>query len=860
MTDPFHCAACRFDLAEYRATLAVRAVAEQGAIALKCPACGAAMMLEFAKLGLASTKISGVDKLVRIVDADAAPSSTLPVGRLTLDLGDALKPVSVKDLCFPAVPLLQLKRDPSVSAPRSVVPDVPVRPEYMALVDWTWENKQPLPGYQGGSSCAYLIKFHGRAKADSVNLPVLGLDAKKPAGVSNSITGTSLELWPNLPYRDWKRYFVRLISTPETVDALKGSHRTLTGFYGTDGGPRALEPRGRGQLGMSPERPTWLGLKIDADGAPIAGGAWRVRPATEAYPHVPSLRLGIDFGTSNTCIAYESPEAGSSELKVATIPFADLTLRVVDGEPPPATLEAPLFWFPTRGYGPGKNILPTELAFYQKRETLQPDVIARMEPMVDFTLPSPGHQITFTEQDHVLAEFKWVGGELGESARLLQHKYLELTLLFALAQLAARKVLPGGATPIALNFSFPLAFDADARRGLHDVFARVAKALGQATGFSETKLEIDDVERLVNESIAAGRAAGGYGTVQDALFIDIGGGSADIALAQLDHDGPAGGSGAKAPAWVTITSFKYAGTGFIAQLTKSHCLSKSCDLPTLRRKIRELGSVTPLLRDSTVIKPEMQAPIENKTWRFYHHLLEYVARLLAARVITGAYRGALRAGPRDKHLVGMYTLGNGWGFGPWVSEDFSVTFASRLERRVKAIIDHYRKLPKESLPPILQGEHPYSVPFSVAHQPLTNADLRTVAPKEAVAFGLLAPIKDGREPQSPFGRESSVVGVDFAVTDRQFRAPWYLPVASKLKDPPDGFDGCKGGGILDLPSEGSLPWPPEHFSVPSGEIMKHVMPKVGEDCLPRAGSTWLHRSPYEVLLERFWLPTLHQAY
>lgn len=855
------CQTCQYEIATYRAELSIPQdqgirAAEEGAVRLGCPACGSEAQVPLASLGLVGTMIADQPgggarrRLVRFGDGAAPPSIEVAANGLRLKFEEVLTQVTLKSICYPSVPLLH-----ELSSAVPVVPHLPVRPEFMALVDLERQTKEVKPPEQPGANCAYKIALKGRPRIETMTVAVLRPEAP--------LKGISLEVWPRLDVKRWKRHFLRVACDPSTIQSLAAAKRTLSATFQSPDGCAKLQRRDRNWLGTASDRPAWMGIQIDADGSSnaLAGGIWLIpQPTKEDYPAQESLHVAIDFGTSNTCIAYSATDPEKKEEEHKVIDFEDLTLRLVTGAPS-RILEAPSYWLPEGGYGKQGNILPTELTFYRPREELTPDVIKAAQPIVDFAIPSPGYDVRFNEKEHLLAEFKWASGALGDASVTLQKQYLELSLLFGLAQMAHRGAVPRDGKPIQLDFSYPLAFDEQARKGLLNVFKDVGQRLSRALGDKVIELPASP-EMVVNESVAAARAGAGPKSVEEALFIDIGGGSADVALVQLDGDSPPG-SDANPWRWDIVTSFKYAGSGFIGQLTKSHCLSQSCSLPVLRRKIRELGTVAPLLRDGAVIPPNMQGPVTNKTWRFYHHLLEFLARALAARILTGAYLKHRSNKPRTQYSVALYSLGNGWGFGPWVNDDFPKIFAKRLSSRVEVIVGEYAKKPKDQLPPALQGTYPYRTSekplITVTSTDLNDRQGQRIAAKEAVAKGLLS--NKGTDAYSaPEARQSTLVGADLRIRDRGFTAPWYLPVSTAI-DLPDGItEPCPKSGIIELPRGDGIAWPIEHFTVPSEQhdMMSHVLADLG-GCLPTGVARWLQKSPIEVLLESFWLPSLHKA-
>ena len=836
------CDGCRYDLSTHRGDWAFAASGPSGvdgfiaanAVSVHCPACGGAMSIALASLGLSPTQQDGKPRLVRFVDGGSTDIGVVGVGLLKMHMGDRLITRTLRELCYPAVPLFVEELLPGQTLAKKRFPDLPLRPEALDMVDWAEQLKLPPPQL-AGDQVTYNVRLKGKARAEMI--PVRVTDV---AG----IPGVALDFWPDLPYSKWHRYFVRTTVRPEAKKALEAKKQQLVAFVDAQqdnvSHVHELVARGVSLAATTTTRPRWAAIELRAaQGAAVAGGAFFIEPATQEYPEADSVQIAIDFGTSNTCIAIQQ---GSSTPE--PLPFLDLTRRVVRGPRPEAPHDEPVHQWPLSAYGPSGVILPTELLFSTGKQALTVGGIEAALPLVDFSLVGPGSDLSSSEREenHVHAEFKWASGDAGPRSRALQRRYLELCFLFTLAQLAKRSWLPSTSS-ITVHGSYPLAFDDTSQKALTQTF-QAALSAAELDAFGSQK-RCSLAAPFVDESVAAGRVAKISGATE-AIVVDIGGGSTDIALVRPDD---------QKLHWEVITSVKYAGTGLLNELVKSNFI-RAVNLSVLRRRLRELGSVNELLKDSTLMPGNYKVAVINKTKLFYAHLREYLARLIAARVVTGKIK---KAHPDTTSLeVRFCALGNGWGFGDWLDAGYQRFFTQKLNGRVNEIVAFYRAKDPATLPPALKAAHPYLEVF------VRPVGLDGIEPKQAVAWGLLsnATTKTSmfdNEEMSQMAKErrvarAAVVGVDMQLPDKKFGAAWYLDVGAHRLTAPAGSPPCPGAGRVVIDPE--LPWPTADFVPPSGD-MDAVLLAVQEQALAQGAGEWLRKSPYEVLLEEHWLKRLH---
>jgi hypothetical protein len=227
--------------------------------------------------------------------------------------------------------------------------------------------------------------------------------------------------------------------------------------------------------------------------------------------------LAIDFGTSNTCLASRNATGEPATLTFDHAPMMAWGKRL-PGETPGFV---PFKWGGKRGYYPS-----IVLSLIRAR---QPS-IADLKPEHLFTvdIPSLHDQLdgvflrgTFTGTWAVHTNLKW---ERDPNAPW-RACFLALSLLYAHAEMFMRD----GAIPSTYVFTFPLAFSETKRQAFHaDNRALVAMVRKFCFGDTVGKFQYVDT---VDESRAIAKSAQAMpnpGIIE--LFIDVGGGTADVAI------------------------------------------------------------------------------------------------------------------------------------------------------------------------------------------------------------------------------------------------------------------------------------------------------------------------------------------
>src|SRR5690606_39226579 len=123
-------------------------------------------------------------------------------------------------------------------------------------------------------------------------------------------------------------------------------------------------------VGALDERPAWVGLEVTEAGQArepaaqaVAGGFFFVPPAT--VPAAGEVRAGLDFGTSNTCVAFQG-QMISDDQSPALLPKVDeqdWNLYLVRGGPELRTHRGPDLWPSPSGFGAKGDLFASELLF-----------------------------------------------------------------------------------------------------------------------------------------------------------------------------------------------------------------------------------------------------------------------------------------------------------------------------------------------------------------------------------------------------------------------------------------------------------------------------------------------------------------
>lgn len=831
MATECRCTRCGFDFGALQCEVETKTIwkeprgLEADKMRLYCPACGETNRLDLRPHGVFSWN----GRLFRWSDAASGRHQidVPPAMRLKLP-ADELEVINVQSICYDSVPVFRLSNG-ALSHPRW-----PVRKEYLDFIDF---EKVSDAGITRDNRYVAHIFFKGLPKSVEIDLPCVPVNPERPPINENAaFPGVHLVMWPDVPYKAWKRYFLRFGGDPEAAAPAFHPARELRVFALASpelGGARpewvpldALGSDGRTRFGCVESRPSRVAVEFGSR----AGGIWEIPEASyDSYPEGIATKIAVDFGTSNTCIA--TGEDDRQEF----IPINPCDLFVIRGSGLPERMSFADTWPPRQGFGKSKALLPTELLTRERinEVRMQAGRLRQWRPVVDYGIPSGGGQVEFNEDEHIIAEFKWdqriQDGVLRGYAQELQKRYIEFVMLFGLAQLAHSHKL---GSRVNARFSYPLAFDKGQYDKFNAVLGEVTQAVGQMTGLNIS------LDPLVDESRAAASAIIPFGKA--CLYVDIGGGSSDIALDVIRLE-----NNTERPRYKYVASFQYAGGALVDAFDGGRCLSVSVN--TFRRMIREVGQVKELLDSGRAFQPHNQR-INAKAYYFYAYLQEFLARLLAAHIVSEEWKENLSRAEqaqikREGYSVELYPLGNGWGFGHLFDPEYArAAFARDLTKRINEILEEAeRKGPTQGLPHVR------------VHVPegFDNQD-----PKSAVVFGLLRGGGDRTERKKVDWRFRTVVGCTTRVGPTRL-VPWYRPVTDLVLRPPDEEQEALPTAALTCPPN---EWPAFQRDLPTPNDLDPGLNKTGNDlakCLMK-GDHWLRQSPFHVLLEKLIRPKLKE--
>ncbi|MBK7823517.1 MAG: hypothetical protein IPJ61_21255 [Tessaracoccus sp.] len=850
-------------------------------VELICPLCGLELDVVLQKQGVLARATGPQVEYLRWGKAGVGGGRSVTIGRFRLEFPN-LGVIEPHQICYPRVPAFQ-RED---GAP--VVPVLPVLHRYLDCVDVgqldRLRDQGQLGHIEGDEYVARLPLLGGAGEPAEVRLPLFSYAGK--TGAESVIRDVNLRVWPNLPTTTWRHYLVGLSATGPGATPMLGPDRRLRMFVrGASTGFTELtsvQRAGEALVGRLKERPTWVAIEV-ADAGKLdatvarAGGLFEV-PAVEDKALGNNLNVGLDFGTSNTCVAFQIQ--GSKEIElVRPVAETDWSLYIVRAGIEPAVHRGPDLWPGRTGFGPSEDLYPSEILFRRTRGDQSQSLgdIANWTYGVDFGIPIAGIDPAFAETDHIISEFKWSamleGSVFHKPVALLQAQYIAATLMNAVVRFGIRQ----GAMPaeVYVRYSYPMAFGPGDHTVLEKAVEHLSEALPGATGMRWSILP------GASESEAAAQSNDDRKAVE--VFLDMGGGSTDIAIRTKEPESN--------DAWnnVYVTSVRYAGAALLAAYAgtrQSTCLAAGASVDQLRRKVRESTSASNVVKDSRLFNPNRERARVNRTDHFYGYVVELAARMLAAGVIEGRFARTAVVGVDDQDneiSIAIHLLGNGWRFKTTTTTaDFKAALCAALESRTEALINGY-----------LTGDHSYAKDRLAVLRTktliFTPGRSATNVPhdKAAVAVGVIGPkSRVGDKGQLSSGIVGWTTNVRTAGNKRSI--PWFVRYdnndsANKRNRPAlggaEGAAAAKGklGAVPGQAVDGPATWYAEFDASPSFD-WRDGPPALPRDLTPvkeldpdlvdslgklRIGCadlkpTWFKKGAFEVLLEELFRDALRE--
>ncbi|MEM4202749.1 MAG: hypothetical protein QXS54_01635 [Candidatus Methanomethylicaceae archaeon] len=781
-----NCNYCNFNFEQLKMRLTIdHQRVRENRLPLYCPACGTQVDLD-----LQAHRIFTHEGRFYVWE----PRHQISIGELILSIpGERMRTLSVEAICYRRIAVFR-QLDGRISIPRW-----PIKKEYLHLIDIGWEASPEVIDnvYQAELS----VRGYGR---HFVRLPI------------RIYEGAHLVLWPNVRYRPWKRYFLRFKADAQNriwiyARCREGEDWVPVEKFAADQSTR---------YACLDSRPEYIAIECEGD----EGGIWVIEPADQEYPDV-TRYLAVDFGTSNTFIAVSQAEGARP------LPVRDCNLYIIRGLELPTVVDFADTWPPHRGFGRDGAIFSSEILTREILNRVRACArdIPQWKPVEDYGIPGAGVEIRYREDEHIIAGFKWRemirDDILRQYAEDIRERYLEFLLLFALAQLAVGE---GIGKTVTVYFSYPLAFSDAERESFNEALQAVAHRISEWTGIQEINGRVT-CELRVDEARAAAMTGGTPSAdYVAALYVDIGGGSTDIALARIKH-------GQQTQSYIYVTSFKYAGDGLVQALEGRFL---NVNVNQFQRQVRERG-IEGMRRIGNVFQHERI--IERKTNYFYSYLLEFIARLLAAHIVTGEWSEGLDEVERNfvqenGYWVAFYPLGMGWGFGHFIDGLYTNgIFPEQLQSRVDEILrNHFHR-------------DDYVPRVRITGQLLPGN------PKSFVAFGLLA--RMDQQGQQDEQRYRSILGWTVRV-GMNWTAEWFLPAVNPVggerhRRLPAGQIDCPERDPTGLTFPRHLP-SPHDLDRGLNQTRQYL-----NDCRGGgSGAEWFRKSPFEVLMEKLFQPKL----
>lgn len=861
---------CGLDFEKLKATIYIETLLEEKRLSsegfsLNCPACTNPVLIELTAYGLflwqddqghkklyrwssAKAVLEALDKHRHRDEDQRDKKSQIRLGELTLIVpNDRLEKAEFneKEICYKAVALFREKNG------KTKHPDLPVKRKYLEMID---ADKEISVHETGNGEYRFRFYLHIRPEAMDIVLPGVPVKTGKPTSDANvAFEGVHLMLWPKVNYSAWRRYFLRFGWAGSNADIINENREVRVWAHACNNLNEKAEVRDWMPLStMTPDktarfacvesRPDWIAIEFeDSRGEVMGGGLWRTRkPKHESFPSMGGdpTSLGVDFGTSNTCLAWQTTK-GPAMMQIESCDDF-----IIEGSDLPHELAFPDTWLPQRGFGRQHSLIPSELLTRKRVSELRNHRrVADWKPVIDYSIPGSGIEAKFKEEEYIIPDFKWkqmiLDDWLKSQCEELQKRYLELVLLCALAQLAKEEKLNSSTS---VKFSYPLAFDDQMQGVLVSVLKSVALAVTEQTGVTVSIETLNDKTLPVDEARAAASLSVRDKDSKACLYVDIGGGSTDIALLEL-----LGGNKGR---YSYVCSVQYAGGGLASALVGGNCLKPGCDITHFRRQMREASRVSELLSSNMLFAKDKVNAITRKSDYFYGYLRDFLARLLAAHVIanqpaTGITESEGGGGQtqRETYKFMMLPLGNGWGFGHFLGSNFaSGVFCTQLTAEANRIIDE-------------------AITHKVVSAQTPRIDVKGEAvenPKDAVAIGLLPSVSEGVrvEPQEWAWR--SIVGWT-THGEAGSIAGWYYPVTEGNFQAPDPKNKMPSNSVLDCPADA---WPAFSADLPKPHELDRDLKRTRRHlpkCSPVTGSdSWFRYSPYHVLLEELFKPALKE--
>ena len=632
-----------------------------------------------------------------------------------------------------------MRQDPvDGSAREPLYPDLPLRPDYIGLVEVP-DRGALLALLKAGQAVEHSFepKFERRAGGTVATwaLPVQGRSKPLPFTVEvpdeESFHKAHWMVWPRFRARAapfWRAYYVYEHCTDARLHLdtlwLDPDGETVHKACNENPDDRVSYPVLFDAVSRRHEAGPPLAFSLRNTVLDEEQGIYLAR--LQSMASLPDrVQVGVDFGTSHTVVAVA---VGNDKPRM--VDFApelgehggDLSRHLsqnrahVDAAFADSGLLSLGVWLPTYMRSVAGNLqglLPSELLAIDPLQKLKQKDVSDWRPATDVVIPP----IRIARQDvgeHVIADFKWNTSAdfRGQEARL-REMYLDMAVELAMAEIVDEYGRPESAN---FTFTYPLRTPpndvANYKEMLEDVLKRASTSLGIRLGLTRNV-------GLFDESHAA---RGGTDTFGDVCVVgDLGGGTLDMLISAYHGPGVEfedmadsvrlGGNLLLAKLAADDGTMPE-GWGKTPEVRETHLRSwmRSKGSPRLfgadageSPRFEELG-----LRGFP--KPADAGRARELIDRYFYLIVEFMARNLVA-YLKGHWhpKVAGRKDPPDPHVM-VYLRGNGWRL--WPHDDDHAQIEREIGNRVKACAARLWDRLGESPPPArwsfeqAAGEHP----------------------------------------------------------------------------------------------------------------------------------------------------------
>ena len=860
---------CNFDISNSGLKISLDSLTKSGDDSnpiynLRCPICNQINIIPIDQLGILYQKKGEIEAgtFIRWIGSEqdrphADKADQVKIGKNFVLAISNLHNKLPNEISYPAIPVFAQKGG---KPPR--IPDIPIRKEFFRCIDAKAlasldKGAKPVPILEGGNYKIMGVPLQGLDAKIATNyvVPIMSSRINQMYNQAGSMfEGIELSYWPKIDYKEWNRFFIRLTANHESAVDFFNVNRQVKLFI--------LNPEGQWDeakkekdenllLWMTEQRPQWLAIEFYAPGSNpdlpssvIGGGIFKFpEPAgTHTYEGSGTETIAIDFGTSNTCMAYKDSNGRTKYVNIKNINDS-----IIEGMEQDVNSFKINTWPLTKGFGAEKSFIPSELV---TRKPLN-ELIARgnfesWATVMDFGIPQSDFTSDLSSEDHSIYEFKWITPTRGplyqdKNVGIVQQKYLEYVLMMAIAQMAQSNAMKDSLT---IRYSYPLAFKKEDRETLDNAFNNASKTLKKIAGLAEVIAKAGP-----NEASAAGALAG-TALTGEMLFVDVGGGSTDIAYLARQSNITAD--------LIYLTSVHFAGTALVNAIS-NECLTPGCTKEKLRRRIRDSRNVSEVLHSPDVVDTSSEDQIIRRIETFYSTLKEYIARLIAARLIVA--KEEERKSFQNGFNLSIYFLGNGWGFGSFIKDGYNKSFAKNLTTRVKSILSEFDQS-YDDKPAEYELVENIIINIQTLNRSLAEQEEsggaqfnEPIHPKAAVAFGLLA--KNKQIISSTPGEWRKILGYDVTLEGKKY--PWYHPLDNEMNAQyPSNEVIPKNQRIFDCPKDALPSFPDEELFNPYDIARDNLneIRRIMSDELVKGNSEWFQRSPLEIMLENLYKPML----